>query len=128
MFRDLLDSIIIFFSRKSRLSHNDEMLRKRRILSHPVTEIFIKLLLLSNFHFYKKIVLQYSSIKKRFLVFQNVVDEWGKKEDKDKNFESFHRAIHAAAFHERGKLKYKVNLLQSVRSSICYFRSFLCLL
>eukprot|EP00111_Clytia_hemisphaerica_P009015 TCONS_00026419-protein len=44
---------------------------------------------------------------------KNVVEEWGKKDEKDKNFDAFHRAMHAAAFHERGKLKYKVNLLQS---------------
>ena len=42
---------------------------------------------------------------------QNVVTEWGKKTEKD--YEGFHRAMHAAAFHERGKMKYRVNLLQS---------------
>lgn len=42
---------------------------------------------------------------------QNLVEEWGKKPEKD--FDAFHRAIHAAAFYERGRLKYKVNLLQS---------------
>lgn len=44
---------------------------------------------------------------------KDVVEEWGKKNDSEKNFDAFHRAVHAAAFHERGKLKYKVNLLQS---------------
>lgn len=37
----------------------------------------------------------------------------GEKRTIARNFDAFHRAVHAAAFHERGKLKYKVNLLQS---------------
>lgn len=42
---------------------------------------------------------------------QNLVTEWGNKPEKE--FDGFHRAMHAAAFHERGKMKYRVNLLQS---------------
>merc|ERR1712168_812292 len=42
---------------------------------------------------------------------QNLVTEWGKKTEKD--YDGFHRAVSAAAFHERGKMKYRVNLLQS---------------
>lgn len=42
---------------------------------------------------------------------QDVVTEWGNKTEKD--YDAFHRAMYAAAFHERGKLKFRVNLLQS---------------
>jgi len=42
---------------------------------------------------------------------QSLVTEWGKSPTKD--FDGFHRAMQAAAFYERGKLKYKVNMLKS---------------
>ena len=44
---------------------------------------------------------------------QDLVTEWEGKTDAEKQFEPFHRAVHAAAFHERGKLKFRVNLLHS---------------
>ena len=42
---------------------------------------------------------------------KELVTEWGKKAKKDYN--GFYRAMHAAAYHQRGTLKFKVNLLQS---------------
>jgi len=44
---------------------------------------------------------------------QDIVTEWGKKPDNEKDFNAFHKAIQAAAFYQRGQLKYKVNMLQS---------------
>jgi len=44
---------------------------------------------------------------------QDVVTNWGKKPDAEKNFDAFYKEISAAAFYERGKLKYKVNLMNA---------------
>ena len=41
-------------------------------------------------------------------------EEWGKKPKEEQSFEAFHRAISAAAAHQGGKLKYKVNMLMGV--------------
>ena len=54
---------------------------------------------------------RYNRLTEKEKRIQNVVTEWGKKTDKD--YDGFHRAVSAAAFHERGKMKYRVNLLQS---------------
>lgn len=42
---------------------------------------------------------------------QELCEEWGKKPKEEQSFEAFHRAISAAAAHQGGKLKYKVNML-----------------
>eukprot|EP00112_Aurelia_sp_Birch-Aquarium-sp1_P014219 Seg3055.2 transcript_id=Seg3055.2/GoldUCD/mRNA.D3Y31 product="Kinesin-like protein KIF28P" protein_id=Seg3055.2/GoldUCD/D3Y31 len=44
---------------------------------------------------------------------QDIVTEWEKKPQEQQDFTAFHKAIHAAAFYQRGQLKYKVNMLQS---------------
>eukprot|EP00794_Sanderia_malayensis_P019281 gene19281-21207_t len=44
---------------------------------------------------------------------QDLVTEWGKKPQAEQDFNAFYQAIQAAAFYQRGQLKYKVNLLQS---------------
>lgn len=42
---------------------------------------------------------------------QDLCEEWEKKPPEEQSFEAFHRAISAAAAHQGGKLKYKVNML-----------------
>ncbi|XP_068725304.1 kinesin-like protein KIF28 [Montipora capricornis] len=42
---------------------------------------------------------------------QDLCEEWGKKPPEEQSFEAFHRAVSAAAAHQSGKLKYKVNML-----------------
>jgi len=42
---------------------------------------------------------------------QELCEEWGKKPPEEQSFEAFHRAISAAAAHQGGRLKYKVNML-----------------
>ena len=48
------------------------------------------------------------------ILWQDIVTEWGKKPDNEKDFNAFHKAMQAAAFYQRGQLKYKVNMLQTV--------------
>lgn len=54
---------------------------------------------------------RYNRLTEKEKRIQNVVTDWGKKTEKD--YDGFHRAVSAAAFHERGKMKYRVNLLSS---------------
>ena len=49
-----------------------------------------------------------------FYLGQDLCEEWGKKPKEEQTFEAFHRAISAAAAHQGGRLKYKVNMLMGV--------------
>ncbi|XP_065676074.1 kinesin-like protein KIF28 [Hydra vulgaris] len=60
---------------------------------------------------------RYERMKQKEKRIQDLVNEWANKDEKEKEFAAFHRAVQTAAFYERGKLKYKVNLLQSYLKS-----------
>ena len=52
-----------------------------------------------------------------FLIFfflQDLCTEWAKKPKEEQSFEAFHRAVSAAAAHQYGRTKYKVNTLMVV--------------
>lgn len=45
---------------------------------------------------------------------QDLCTEWAKKPKEEQSFEAFHRAVSAAAAHQYGRTKYKVNTLMVV--------------
>lgn len=49
---------------------------------------------------------------------QDLCDEWAKKPKDKQTFEDFHRAVKAAAFHQYGRTKYKVNTYIAVSESV----------
>ena len=45
---------------------------------------------------------------------QALCEEWAKKPVPEQDFGAFHRQISAAAYHQSGRLKYRVHMLQAV--------------
>ena len=48
---------------------------------------------------------------------QDLCQEWANKPKEEQTFEGFHRAVSAAAAHQYGRTKYKVNTLMVVSQS-----------
>lgn len=49
-----------------------------------------------------------------FFVRQALCEEWAKKPAAEQDFGAFHRAVSAAAYHQSGRLKYRVHMLHAV--------------
>ena len=45
---------------------------------------------------------------------QALCEEWAKKPAAEQDFAAFHRAVSAAAYHQTGRLKYRVHMLSAV--------------
>ena len=50
-----------------------------------------------------------------FCFLQSLCEEWAKKPSPEQDFAAFHRQVSAAAYHQSGRLKYRVHMLQAVR-------------